>query len=143
MPTMLEKIKKKPAPQSALLLACLLLALALPLACGVNQDLLGNWQLVASEEASLAVGMVFEFKRDRSLEIRLGTAQLSIEDREAFDSTYGTIRLSYSSSPDGSLTINLARQEQGTVLLRMTYLLGENSLTITDEEGVTLVFRRQ
>jgi hypothetical protein len=140
---MLRMNIKSPARQSALLLVCLLLALTLPLACGVNQDLLGNWQLVSSDEASLAPGMVFVFKSDRSLEIRLGTAQLSMEDREAFDSTYDSIKLSYSSSPDGSLTINLARQEQGTVLLRMTYLLGENSLTITDEEGVTLVFRRQ
>ena len=140
---MLRMNIKSPARQSALLLVCLLLALTLPLACGVNQDHLGNWQLESSDEASLAPGMVFVFKSDRSLEIRLGPAQLSMEDREALDSTSDAIKLSYSSSPDGSLTINLARQEQGTVLLRMTYLLGENSLTITDEEGVTLVFRRQ
>ena len=140
---MLRMNIKSPARQSALLLVCLLLALTFPLAGGVNQVQLGNSHMVSFDEASLAPGMVFVFKSDRSLEIRLGTAQLSMEDRESFDSTYDSIKLSHSSSPDGSLTINLARQEQGTVLLRMTYLLGENSLTITDEEGVTLVFRRQ
>lgn len=135
---MTEKTSYRPFLLAALLLLCLTL-----LACGMNQDLVGVWKLTVSEEASFAVGSLFEFKADRSLEIRLGDAQVSSEDRDAFEEAYGNADLSYTTSPDGSITLTISRQSQGRTQLPMTYVLEEDRLEITDEDGVSLIFQRQ
>lgn len=135
---MTKKASYRPFILAALLLLCLALW-----ACGNNQDLVGVWKLTVSEEASFAVGSLFEFKADRSLEIRLGEAQVSSENRDAFEEAYGKAALSYTTSPDGSLTLTISRQSQGTTQLRMTYTLEDNRLEITDEDGVSLIFQRQ
>lgn len=124
-------------------LILILALLVTPLACGVNQDLVGSWKLTHSADPVLVPGLLFEFKADRSLEIRLGTARMDPEDREAFEEAYGGMKLSYLSNPDGSLTLHMTRKDQAAAQLKMTYELAGNMLTITDEEGVSLVFFRQ
>lgn len=118
-------------------LACLLSA------CSSKSPIVGAWRLVESEDPAYAVGMIFEFKENGALNLLPGAAALSTEDLQIFDDLRGRLALSYQASQNGELRLMLEKTEGGSAVIRMNYAVEGDVLTITDENEVTLSFRRQ
>ncbi|MDD3418847.1 MAG: hypothetical protein PHN96_04805, partial [Eubacteriales bacterium] len=53
------------------------------------------------------------------------------------------IKITYTSSPDGSLSLNMRKRDKKTVTIKMHYVLEEDLLQITDEYEVTLTLLRR
>ncbi|NLA96111.1 MAG: lipocalin family protein [Clostridiaceae bacterium] len=110
-----------------LFVASLLLFLVLTAACGINQDLLGTWQLIDAGGTAFDPQTQFEFRDGRELLVTPHTPGVT---------------LTYTSSPGGDLSITTKRTGSGSFTLKMTYDLKGDKLSITDEDGFTLVFQR-
>ncbi len=119
--------RKQLDKRRALVILALLLWIPALASCGINRELAGVWQLIDAGGTAFSPDTRFEFRKDRELLISPNQAGLS---------------LSYSSSPNGDLSITSKGPGTATKTQKMTYTLSGDRLAITDEEGLTLVFRR-
>ncbi|HPX92645.1 MAG TPA: hypothetical protein PK646_02860 [Bacillota bacterium] len=110
------------------LVTLLFLLLVLVAACGINQELLGTWQLIDADGTAFEPPMQIIFRKDRQLVITPAPADATI---------------SYTSSPGGNLSMTVRRAGANAFTLKMSYDLDGDWLAITDEDGITLVFLRQ
>ena len=110
-----------------LLAAALLLLLILVTACGINRDLLGSWQLIDAGGTGFGPWTQFEFRDSRELLVTPHTPGVT---------------LTYTSGPGGDLSITTKREGSSSFTLKMTYEVDGDRLSVTDEEGLTLVFQR-
>ena len=109
------------------ILAALLILLLGLAACGINQDLLGSWQLTDAADTGMDPTTRFEFRGDRTLLVTPVTPGLV---------------LTYTSSPGGDLSITSKREGSSLLTVKMKYKLTGDLLEITDEDGRTLIFTR-
>jgi hypothetical protein len=115
----------------------------LTVSCGINDELIGKWRLVESDDSTFAPGMLFVFNSDRSLLVEPGEADISEEEKQEIIQAREDTSLTYTSSPNGDLSLTLTKKDKRSVTVRMKYVLTEDTLSITDEEGLKLVFRRR
>lgn len=112
-------------------------------ACATKSAIIGSWRLIESEDPTYPVGIFFEFREDGTLNLLPGVAVLSEDDLVMFSGLQERLALSYQANPNGDLRLTLDKVEGGTAVLRMTYSIEGDVLTITDEHNVVLSFRRQ
>ncbi|NLA71068.1 MAG: hypothetical protein GX850_01335 [Clostridiaceae bacterium] len=126
-----------------LAIVCAILVTCLTVSCGINDELIGKWRLVESDDSTFAPGMLFVFNSDRSLLVEPGEADISEEEKQEIIQAREDTSLTYTSSPNGDLSLTLTKKDKRSVTVRMKYVLTEDTLSITDEEGLKLVFRRR
>ena len=112
-------------------------------ACAINRELVGSWRLIQSEDESFVAGMIFNFNDDRTLLIKPGDAELDPDKKAQYILSGDEIKITYTSSPDGSLSLNMRKRDKKTVTIKMHYVLEEDLLQITDEYEVTLTLLRR
>lgn len=118
-------------------IACLLSA------CATQSDIVGAWRLIETEDPTYVLGIIFEFEDNGTLNLLPGVAPLTEEEIGMFVDLKERLALSYQASRNGDLRITLVKTEGGSAVLRMTYTVEGDVMTITDENNVTLTFRRQ
>ena len=112
-------------------------------ACAINRELVGSWRLIQSEDEGFVAGMIFEFQSDRTLRILPGDAEIDAEKKAQYILSGEEISIRYSSSPDGSLSLNIRKRDKKTATVKMHYVLEDDLLQITDEDQVTLTLLRR
>ncbi|HZK29204.1 MAG TPA: hypothetical protein VFD19_03195 [Clostridia bacterium] len=124
---------------------CAILATCLTVSCSLslNDELVGSWCLVKSEDSTFAAGTLFVFNPDRSVVVDPSGADLSEEEKQEMIQARQDTNLTYTSSPNGDLAFTLTKKDKRSVTVRMQYVLEEDTLSITDEEGLKLIFHRR
>jgi hypothetical protein len=112
-------------------------------ACATKSAIVGAWRLIEAEDPTYSLGMIFEFNDNGALNLLPGVAVLTEEEIRMFVDLKDRLALSYQADRNGNLRITLVKTEGGSAVLRMTYAIEGDILTITDENNVTLTFRQQ
>jgi hypothetical protein len=112
-------------------------------ACATKSAIVGAWRLIETEDPTYSLGIIFEFNDNGALNLLPGVAVLTEEEIRMFVDLKDRLALSYQADRNGNLRITLVKTEGGSAVLRMTYAIEGDILTITDENNVTLTFRQQ
>lgn len=103
----------------------------------------GNGSWASPDVSPPGITTVFNFNDDRTLLIKPGDAELDPDKKAQYILSGDEIKITYTSSPDGSLSLNMRKRDKKTVTIKMHYVLEEDLLQITDEYEVTLTLLRR